>query len=527
MAQKQTPMQVIRTLLQLLQRKTSERSIAKELSLSRNTVRKYGAACKATPYSYAELLALDDASLSEIIYPGARPEPAPEAPLSEDPRLEAFEAQREYFLKELTRPGVTKQLLWQEYLAQHPGGYKYTQFCERLGRFQKAGDVSMRIEYKPADVIMIDFAGDKLYTTDPQTGELTGHPVLVCVLPFSGYSYVEALPNASLPQLVKALNNCLAFIGGAPMSMLSDNMRQVVTRSCRYEPLFTDMIQAWAHHNNIHLKATRVRKPRDKPHVENEVKVTYSRIYAPMRNHVYHSLDQLNRAILRMLKRHHNQAFQKKEHNRTVLFTASEQPLLQSLPSEAYVLKHSTEAKVQRDYHVFLGEDRHHYSVPYTLLGTRLRIIYDTDTVEIFAGYKRVAQHRRSYKRYGFTTLPGHMPDAHRCYHEQMGWDREYFMKQAARIGPCTRQYMERMIDGRPIKEQAYQGCTGILRLAGTYSPSRVEAACKLALQQSHSIVYRTIANILVNNRDAGVDNTPLPFQLPNHENLRGSGSYN
>jgi hypothetical protein len=83
------------------------------------------------------------------------------------------------------------------------------------------------------------------------------------------------------------------------------------------------------------------------------------------------------------------------------------------------------------------------------------------------------------------------------------------------------------MIDGRPIKEQAYQGCTGILRLTGTYSPSRVEAACKLALRQSNSIVYRTIANILINNRDAGVDNAPPPFQLPSHENLRGSGSYN
>ena len=32
--------------------------------------------------------------------------------------------------RELNKPGVTRILLWQEYLAQHPGGYRYTQFTQ-------------------------------------------------------------------------------------------------------------------------------------------------------------------------------------------------------------------------------------------------------------------------------------------------------------------------------------------------------------------------------------------------------------
>src|SRR3954469_4877552 len=39
--------------------------------------------------------------------------------------------------RELKKPGVTRILLWQEYLAQHPGGYRYTQFTQlykSLGR---------------------------------------------------------------------------------------------------------------------------------------------------------------------------------------------------------------------------------------------------------------------------------------------------------------------------------------------------------------------------------------------------------
>jgi transposase len=513
-------------MIQLLQRGGSERSIAKELNISRNTLRKYGAALKATPYAYKDLLAMDDAALSEIIYPGTG-QAQPDSVATDDPRLAAFEALRAHFLKELDRTGVTKQLLWKDYLLKHPDGYRYTQFCERLRRYQKNTDVSLHIAYKPGDTLMIDFAGDKLSYVDRETGERIDCPVLVCVLPFSGYSYVEALPNATLPQLVKALNNCLRFFGGAPLNLITDNMRQMVTKACRYEPVFTDMILSWAQHNNIHLKAARVRTPRDKPHVENEVKITYSRIYAPLRDQVYHSLGELNSAIIRLLKRHHKQPFQKKESNRLDLFTSAEQVLLQSLPSQPYVMKYATESKVQRNYCVILGEDRHFYSVPYHLVGKKLRIVYDTDIVEIFHGHQRIATHPRNYKRYDYSITPAHMPDAHRSYHEQMGWDKDYFLKQGSKIGPYTSQYMERMMDSKPHKEQAYLGCMGILRLAATHSAQRTETACKLALKSS-STSYRTVANILINNRDLMLtDEQPSLFRLPLHDNLRGSEAYN
>lgn len=105
-------MQIVRKILQLLQRKVSERSIAKELNVSRNTGRKYDAATKASSFSIKELLAMDDHTLNEIIYPAAN-QLTDEVETS-DSRLEDFEARRDYFLKELKRPCVTKQLLWEE-----------------------------------------------------------------------------------------------------------------------------------------------------------------------------------------------------------------------------------------------------------------------------------------------------------------------------------------------------------------------------------------------------------------------------
>lgn len=521
MANKTLKMQVVRTILQLLRRKISEREIAKEVGVSRTTVTDYKKKLLVKPIE--ELLKMDDAELGALLYPQQSVVP-PQA----DQRREAFDAKCDYYVKELARTGVTKQLLWEEYRKENPDGYSRTQFNDLLARHKRKVDVTMQFTYKPGDLLMIDFAGDRLNITDPSTGKKIPCQVLVCVLPCSGYSFVKAIPNATLPWLVKALNDCLVYFGGAPQSLKCDNMRQVVTKSCKYEPQFTDMISNWANHNNIYLQAARVRKPRDKAHVENEVKITYSRIYAPLRDKNFHTLEELNEAIIEQLKKHHKKQLSKKEFSRKQLFEQREQEALQPLPAELYVMKYETKSKVQRNYHVLLGQDRHYYSVPYNLVGKTMRIVYDTDLVEIYHQHQRVAVHRRSFKKYDYTTLLEHRPEAHKKYHEQMGWDKDYFLKEAKKFGPYTRKYIKRMLESKPYPEQMYNSCLGLLRLSKSYPKERIEAACCRALQGS-STTYSTIKTILANKADQLIEpekEEQQPFQLPNHENLRGSKAY-
>lgn len=121
----------------------------------------------------------------------------------------------------------------------------------------------MYFDYKPGEVMMVDFAGDNISYIDKSSGELISCPVLVCTLPYSGFSFVEALPNASIPKVVKALNRCLSFYEGVPLTFKTDNMKQIVYKSCRYEPIFSEVMQQWAHHYNIDLVTARVAKPKD------------------------------------------------------------------------------------------------------------------------------------------------------------------------------------------------------------------------------------------------------------------------
>lgn len=420
MSNKVIAMHLVRTIIQSLDKNLSLRHIARELKLSRKTVTRYVTRLQHSGFSPAELRLLDDARLASLVYT-----PADSTNFSTsacDPRKQHFLSLIDYFTRELKRPGVTRLLLWQEYTKKTSPFFGYTQFCVLLKAHRKSHDLSMHFDYQPGQVVMVDFAGDKMSYINQGTAEVISCPVLVCVLPYSGLSFVMALANASTPQVVKALNACLAFFEGVPLTLKTDNMKQIVYKSCRYEPQFTEVMQQWALYYNIDLLAARVAKPKDKAPVENEVKLTYQRIYAPLRDQQFFSLTQLNAAISEQMRTHHDQLFHRKNYSRRQCFDAEEKSSLQPLPASSFELKHRMQAKVQKNYHVTLGEDWHHYSVPYEQVGKTVVIVYDSDTVEIYGQHQRIALHVRSYKAHGYTTDTVHMPEGHKRYYEQKGW---------------------------------------------------------------------------------------------------------
>jgi len=98
------------------------------------------------------------------------------------------------------------------------------------------------------------------------------------------------------------------------------------------------------------------------------------------------------------LEVHNNKNFQGKMYSRWQQFSQHEQHLLQPLPDQPFAVRHSTLAKVQKNYHVTLGEDWHHYSVPFHHIGKQVTIIYDHQTVEIYLEHRRIAVHKRFFQ---------------------------------------------------------------------------------------------------------------------------------
>ena len=238
MANKVISMQQIRIIIQLLEKGYSLRAISAQIGLSRQTVTFYATRLKNAPYSFEALRQLTDEDLADIMYV-----PVVAKPLPPNTRLQEFDVRIPYFLSELKRTGVTRLLLWEEYRKETIDPFRYTQFCILLKQSSKITNASMHLVHGPGAMVMVDFAGDKMSYVDRSTGQVVYCPVLIAVLPFSKYTFAIALADASIPQVIKALNACMAYFGGVPLSLKTDNMKQAVTKSCRYEPIFSEALQ--------------------------------------------------------------------------------------------------------------------------------------------------------------------------------------------------------------------------------------------------------------------------------------------
>jgi transposase len=74
--------------------------------------------------------------------------------------------------RELRRPGVTLQLLWEEHQAAHPEGYGYSRFCELYRQWEGRLSATMRQVHVAGERMFVDYADTTLTVMDGTTGEL-------------------------------------------------------------------------------------------------------------------------------------------------------------------------------------------------------------------------------------------------------------------------------------------------------------------------------------------------------------------
>jgi len=520
MANKPKSMLQIRKILQLAAAEESLREINRITKVHRETITNYLKQAQLSGKSYEELLTFKDAELAEVVFP-KKEEKEP------DKRLTDLLQEIDKYKSDLINcRGMTRKRLWERHIEKYPSSYSYSQFCEHFARYLNKSNPTMVISHQPGDVFQIDFAGADLSYINRYTGEIVPTPVLSCSLPYSSLAYYDPLESTRLEHLVPALNRAANYLGGITRWVLTDNMKQIVARACRYEPTFTELAEQWAVHYNTFFKATRVGKPKDKPTVEKTIDLGYQNIYAALYGKEIYSLEELRSCVRVLLDEFNNRPMYKNLPSRMERFLSEEKHFLKALPAEPFVLKHRANAKVKRNYHVILGEDWHQYSVPYQYIGKDTTLVYDEKEVEIYLEFKRIAVHKRDYRRNGYTTLIEHMPESHKKYKEQRGWTGDDFIVKANKIGDYTEKIMKQILSSRTFMEQTYDACLGVLRLADKYGSERLEAACRRA-STGPRVNYTIIKNILKNNQDKvpHAENQVLPF-LPLHDNIRGSESY-
>lgn len=515
MAQKPIAMEQLKQILQLHKDGIGIREMARRTGISRNSVRKYLSLLEA---SAAQQEPVDDQWLAQKAYNN-------DSLLHDTHRLQQLTDHFRYAQAELGKTGVTRQLLWQEYIQQHPDGYVYSHYCHHLSQYLKNRDLSMHLEYQAADMIMIDFAGRKLCYVDTATGEQIVCEVFVAILPFSGLIFCCAVHTQQTADFTHCINALLQFYGGVPATILCDNLKTAVTRPDRYEPVFTDICQQLSEHYSTTFSATRPYSPRDKAMVERAVSIVYNHVYGPLRHREFTSLSALNSAMQEQLVLLNNKPYKKTPYSRIHFYEQQERALLKALPSQPFAPKKAVMLTVQRNYHVQLTEDHRYYSVPYRHVGKKVKVLYDNRTVEIYLDLERIALHpRRKQHHSAYTTLDEHMPPNHGRMKAIKGFNRDDLLAMAARTGPATLQAATIMLQNNPYIEQNYKACFGMLMLQKKYATARLEAACARALTGSR-VNYTLIKNILERGLDQQLT-LPVTPPLPDHDNIRGKDHY-
>ena len=423
--------------------------------------------------------------------------------------------------EELKRRSVTLVLLWQEYRAEHPDGYGYSRFCDLYGEWRRSVSATMRQTHAAGEKLFVDFAGDTVAVIDPLTGDIRAAHIFVAALGASNFTYAEGRWSEGLPDWISAHVNTLAAIGGVPRAVVCDNLKAGVTKPSRYEPGINRSYQELATHYGFAVLPTRIKKPRDKAKAEVAVQIVQRFVLARLRNRRFFSLDELNIAIRECVADLNDRIMRKLGKSRRGLLETIERPALKPLPAEPYRYAEWKRARVAPDYHIEIAG--HYYSAPSRLIREVVEARITSTTVEIFHRGTRVASHAFSVVRNRHTTIPEHMPSAHRRYAE---WTPARLMREAEKIGSATLALVEAIMRAKPHPEQGFRSCLGILRLAKEYGVDRLEAACRRG-NDIGARSYGSIASILQHGLDRAYAQEKVSDGAPiKHANIRGRGYY-
>jgi len=504
-------MRKIKEVLRLAAQGLSDRGISRSLGVPRTTVRRYRTRAEAAGLTWPLPEDVAESALEARLFP-------PPGPVSQHVRPEPDWA---HLHAELRRPHVTLQLLWAEYKATHLQGYQYSRFCQLYRSWTETLEPTLRQQHRAGEKVFVDYSGQTVPVVDRESGEVRDAEVFVGVLGASNYTFAEATWSQGLPDWVGSHVRMLEDFGGVPELAIPDNLRSGVSRACRYEPETNPTYQEMAAHYGIALLPARAKKPRDKAKVETGVQIVERRILAPLRNHTFFSLAELNREIKQLLQQLNDRPFQKLEGTRRTLFESLDRPLLRPLPAARYEFSEWRKARVNIDYHVSV--QNHFYSVPHRLVRKQVDVRLTASTVEILHDGRRVAAHPRAHGNGLYTTEAAHRPKAHR---EHLEWPPSRLIRWAEKTGPHTGEVVNRILKEKVHPEQGYRPCLGILRLGERYTPERLEAACCRAVKIG-GVSYRSIKSILLH----GLDRLPLEEQaileLPQaHANVRGADYY-
>ena len=513
------PMKKVREVIRLhCVMQLSIRQIKGATAVARSTVQDYVKRFNASGLAPEQIDQFDDDTLQARLFPEQHSGVKPAAKVMPDMKYIHNE------LRERKKTKVTLMLLWEEYKADHPEGYAYTQFRVHYNRYRQKLNPSMRQVHIGGEKLFVDYSGLTMPIYNAKTGEVTKAQIFVAVLGASGYTFVHATPSQKQEDFIYSHVLAYEFFGGVVRIVVPDNLKSAVIYNNKQGILINESYADLARHYAMAVEPARPYKPKDKAKAEQGVQGIQRYILARLRHHKFYDVNELNDAIASLLDDYNNKVVKHLEQSRTQMFETLDKPHLRTLPVNRHVYKQFKVARVNQDYHITL--EKCNYSVPYEYLKEEVEARYCSQSVEIYHKHMLIATHPRLRRIGECSTLDEHMPHEHEYAKEKMSPQR--LRSWAANIGEFSALFVEAAFDAVKHEANAYRHIIAVLSLAKLYGKSELELSLMYGLKKG-TIKTKSIKSILEKKLylvHAANNPAVTPSLFDTHENLRGPYEY-
>jgi transposase len=477
---------MIDLILSLRRKGWSQRRIARELDLNRETVARYLKQARSDPRpanAPPGADQLDTPPKPANAPPGSNslesipaPDVSPSSSVSDSSgrtrgRPSECEPWRDIIQSKYDQ-GLSAQRVFQDLTAEHgfEGSY-YTvrRFVHRLAPVLELP--FRRLECEPGDEAQVDFGtGAPVITSE---GKRRRTHLFRIVLSHSRKAYSEAVHRQTTDEFLRCIENAFRHFGGAPRRLVLDNLKAAVKKADWFDPELNPKVRSFGEHYGCVFWPTRPRTPRHKGKVEKGV--DYAQDNA-LKGRRFTSLEEQNAFLLNWeltiadSRIHGTTRRQVGQH-----FAAAERAALLPLPLALFPSFHECRRTVHRDGHVEV--DRAYYAVPPEYLARQVWVRWDGRLVRIYNDrMEQIALHAKQEP--GRFSTPQQFISSKKISGVERGaaW---LLARVTSRIGPRSTTWAEAVIQARGV--ESVRVLMGLLNLAGRHPVPVIERACEIA----------------------------------------------
>ena len=459
------------SILTLHQAGWSNRAIARELGLNRETVSKY---LRAQTAASAPARPGAEPPKPAISIPGNLPEAEAKPAISTAGSVAGRKSTCTVWEPQIAAAlalGLMAQRIYQDLVTE----YQFSGSYQSVKRFVRQLGATLplpwrRMECEPGLEMQVDF-GKGAWVEEG--GQRRRPHVFRVVLSHSRKGYSEAVWQQTTENFIRCLENAFRYFGGVPHTTVIDNLRAAVTQADWYDPELNPKLAAFAEHYQTVILPTKPYTPRHKGKIEAGIKYVQDNA---LKGRVFGSLAAENQFLLEWESgvadtRIHGTTRQQVAE----VFKTSEQPALHPLPPTLFPVFSEAQRTVHRDGHVEVAQT--YYSVPPEYVGRKVWARWELRVVRIFnSRMEQIALHARQPPG-RFSTAPEHIHSRKRSAVEN---GAEWLLDRARLIGPHAGNWAEAMMKNRGL--QGIRVLQGFLQVAAKQTPANLEAASQLAL---------------------------------------------